>query len=78
MGEMIMDHVGSKSVRKFIEKYQPLIGLHGHIHESFASDKIGNTVVVNPGSEYMSGVLRGFIIDITPEGGLERYWKVEG
>ncbi|MHA1632659.1 MAG: metallophosphoesterase family protein [Candidatus Freyarchaeota archaeon] len=78
MGQLVMDHVGSKSVRKFMEKYQPLIGLHGHIHESFASDNIGNTVVVNPGSEYMSGVLRGFIIDITPEGGLERYWKVEG
>ena len=77
-GQVQMEHVGSKSVRKFMEKYQPLLGLHGHIHESFASDKIGNTVVVNPGSEYVSGVLRGFIIDITPEKGLERYWKVEG
>ena len=78
MGQVVMEHVGSKSVRKFIEKNQPLIGLHGHIHESYASDKIGRTLVVNPGSEYMSGILRGFIIDITPEGGLERYWKVEG
>ena len=78
MGQPVMIHVGSHSVRKFIEKYHPLIGLHGHIHESYASDKIKNTVVVNPGSEYMSGVLRGFIIDITPEKGLERYWKIEG
>jgi len=78
MGQPIMVHVGSKSIRKFIEKYQPLMGLHGHIHESYASDKIGKTIVVNPGSEYMSGILRGFIIDISPEEGLERYWKVEG
>ncbi len=78
MGQPVMVHVGSKSVRKFIEKYQPLIGLHGHIHESYAADKIKNTVVVNPGSEYMSGILRGFIIDISPEKGLERYWKIEG
>lgn len=77
-GTPIYEHVGSKSIRKFLEKYQPLMGLHGHIHESYASDKIGKTIVVNPGSEYMSGVLRGFIIDITPDGGLERYWKVEG
>ena len=78
MGSPVMIHVGSKSIRKFIEKYQPLIGLHGHIHESYASDKIKNTTVINPGSEYMSGILRGFIIDITPEKGLERWWKVEG
>ena len=78
MGSPVMIHVGSTSVRKFIEKYQPLIGLHGHIHESYASDKIKDTIVVNPGSEYMSGILRGFIIDITPEKGLERWWKVEG
>jgi len=77
-GTPVYEHVGSKSVRKFHEKFQPLMGLHGHIHESYASDKIGKTIVINPGSEYMSGVLRGFIIDITPDGGLERYWKVEG
>ncbi len=73
-----MEHVGSKSVRKFEEKYQPLMGLHGHIHESYASDKLGRTIVVNPGSEYGSGILRGFIIDMSPEKGLETYWKVEG
>ncbi len=78
MGSPVMVHVGSKSVRKFIEKYQPMIGLHGHIHESYASDKIKNTPVVNPGSEYMSGVLRGFIIDVSLDKGLERFWKIEG
>jgi len=78
LGEQIREHVGSKSVRKFIEKYQPLMGLHGHIHESYASEKIGKTVIVNPGSEYTEGILRGFIIDIDPAKGLEKYWKVEG
>ncbi len=78
LGQVQMEHVGSKSVRKFEEKYQALMGLHGHIHESYASDKIGKTVIVNPGSEYGSGILRGFIIDLSPEKGLETYWKVEG
>lgn len=51
------DHVGSSSVRDIIEKYQPLLGLHGHIHESAGVDKVGNTKVVNPGSEYRDGIL---------------------
>jgi len=76
-GSVVMAHCGSKAVRKAIEKYQPLIGLHGHIHESFASDKIKNTPVVNPGSEYSEGILRGFIVEFT-EDGLGNYWKVEG
>ena len=42
-------HVGSKSIRKFIEKYQPLVCFTGHIHEGRAVDRIGNTLVVNPG-----------------------------
>lgn len=51
------DHVGSSSIREMIEKYQPLLGLHGHIHESAGVDKVGNTKVVNPGSEYKDGIL---------------------
>lgn len=56
--------VGSTSVRKMIEKYQPLIGLHGHIHESRGETKIGRTICYNPGSEYGEGVLRGIIVNI--------------
>ncbi len=78
LGELVRVHVGSKAIRKFHEKHQPLLGLHGHIHESFASDKIGKTIVLNPGSEYTEGILRGFVIDIDPKEGLQRYWKVEG
>lgn len=76
-GAVQYEHVGSKAVRKVIEKYQPLIGLHGHIHESGGMDKIGKTIVVNPGSEYSEGVLKGYIIEID-QGRLINYWKVEG
>ncbi len=56
--------VGSKSVRAAIEKYQPLLSLHGHIHEARGFQKIGKTLAINPGSEYLEGILRGAIIDI--------------
>jgi Icc-related predicted phosphoesterase len=42
-------HVGSKAVRSFIEKYQPLICFTGHIHEGVGIDKIGKTRLANPG-----------------------------
>ena len=47
-------HVGSKAIKTFIETNQPLLTLHGHIHESpkvsgSFVDKIGETVSVNPG-----------------------------
>lgn len=70
-------HVGSRAVRKIIEKYKFLIGLHGHIHESGGMDRLGDTVVLNPGSEYSEGVLRGFIIELSNEK-LVNYWRVEG
>ena len=56
--------VGSTAVRSAIEKYQPLLGLHGHIHESRGVMKIGDTLCVNPGSEYGEGILRGAIINL--------------
>ena len=43
-------HVGSGKVREFIEKYQPDYCLCGHIHEGVGVDKIGATVVANPGA----------------------------
>lgn len=53
---------GSKAVLNAIKKYQPLLGLHGHIHESRGLQKIGRTVCINPGSEYTEGILRGAIV----------------
>jgi hypothetical protein len=58
------EHVGSKAVSEAIKKYQPFLGLHGHIHESRAAQKIGRTFCVNPGSEYGEGVLRGVLLTL--------------
>lgn len=43
-------HVGSPAVRSFIEKHQPLVVISGHIHESFAIDTLGSSLLINPGS----------------------------
>lgn len=64
-GEPEMAHVGSTAVREAIEKYQPLVSLHGHIHESKGYAKIGRTHCFNPGSEYTIGVLKGLVIDLS-------------
>ena len=61
-GEIVFTHVGSVSVRKIIEEFQPLVGLHGHVHESRGFDKIGRTMVFNPGSEYSEGILHSLYI----------------
>jgi len=62
-GQMIMKGAGSKSVRNAIEKYRPMLGLHGHIHESQSVAKIGRTTCINPGSEYGEGILRGCLVN---------------
>ncbi len=61
-GMVVYTHVGSFAVRKIIEKYQPLVGLHGHIHESRGFDRIGRTMVFNPGSEYDAGILHALYL----------------
>lgn len=60
-GEVEITSVGSTALRKAIEKYQPLLGLHGHIHESRGTCKIGRTLCINPGSEYQRGILNGVL-----------------
>lgn len=61
-GMPVFAPVGSKAVREIIEEYQPLIALHGHIHESPNVIKIGRTMCFNPGSEYWNGAMHGYII----------------
>jgi Icc-related predicted phosphoesterase len=63
-GRSVMVSVGSVAVREAIERYQPLLALVGHIHESRGIVKIGRTTVVNPGSEYGEGILRGVIVNV--------------
>lgn len=69
--------VGSTAVRKAIEKYQPLLGLHGHVHESKGSVKIGRTLCLNPGSSYTEGALSGYIINLD-KNGIRGYQPVQG
>ncbi len=62
-------HVGSKAVREFIEKEQPYLALHGHIHESPQMsgsfiDRIGKTTCINVGSSYPENKLNSIVIDI--------------
>jgi len=61
-GHTVMDPVGSSAVRQAIERYQPLLGAHGHIHESRGTARLGRTLCFNPGSEYSEGILRGALV----------------
>jgi Icc-related predicted phosphoesterase len=63
-GNVEMISAGSSACRAAIMKYQPMLGLHGHIHESKGIVKLGRTMCANPGSEYGEGILRGFLADL--------------
>ena len=76
-GQIVMHGAGSQSVRRAIETYQPMLGLHGHIHESQAVMKIGRTTCINPGSEYGEGFLRGCLINIS-DGNVESFQMTNG
>jgi hypothetical protein len=69
--------VGSTSVRDVIMKCQPLLGIHGHIHESKGIRKIGRTLCFNPGSMYDAGILVGTIINLE-KGKIKGYCSVSG
>jgi len=66
-GNPVTVGVGSSAVRQAIEKYKPLLGLHGHIHESRGVTNLGRTMCINPGSEYGEGILRGVIVNLTKD-----------
>jgi uncharacterized protein len=76
-GDVLRGPVGSIAVRRLIETYQPLLGVHGHIHESGGERTIGATICINPGSEANHGILRGYLVDVG-DGGVERVLRVEG
>jgi Icc-related predicted phosphoesterase len=63
-GEQVLVPVGSRAVRSLIERHQPLLGLHGHIHESRNAITIGRTLCLNPGSLYAEGVIDGVLVDL--------------
>jgi uncharacterized protein len=76
-GQARMSAVGSHAVRELIERVQPLLGLHGHIHESAGFRKLGRTLAINPGSDYGTGVLNGVLVTLDP-GKVKAYQFVRG
>jgi Icc-related predicted phosphoesterase len=76
-GDLLRGPVGSTGVRRAIETFKPVLGVHGHIHESGGERRIGDTVCVNAGSESSMGILRGYLIELS-ENGVERTLRVEG
>jgi Icc-related predicted phosphoesterase len=65
--QMEMIPVGSTGVRAAIERFQPLIGLHGHVHDSRGAKRIGRSMCFNPGSDYQHGVLRGLVVQLSDQ-----------
>ena len=63
-GQVVMKSAGSPAVRAFIEKVQPMLTLHGHIHESPGHVRIGRTLMINAGSEYAEGIMKAAIINL--------------
>jgi Icc-related predicted phosphoesterase len=55
-------------MRKVLEEYPPKLALHGHIHESTVVCNIKRTVCINPGSEYVKGIMHGCLVTLTPSG----------
>jgi Icc-related predicted phosphoesterase len=76
-GDILRGPVGSTAVRRLIERYQPLLAVHGHVHESGGERQIGATLCINPGSEANHGILRGYLVDVGAEG-IELVQRVEG
>jgi Icc-related predicted phosphoesterase len=76
-GDLMRGPVGSTGVLEAVQQVRPLLSVHGHIHESGGEKKIGTTLCVNPGSEAGSGIVRGYLIDVSADG-VERSFRVEG
>ncbi|HUA43567.1 MAG TPA: hypothetical protein VMA32_18480 [Streptosporangiaceae bacterium] len=78
-GGVVMKPVGSVAVRDAILKHQPLLSVHGHIHESRAIKKMNRTLAINPGSVYGDGILQGAVIDLdVKKAKVSRYLLVNG
>lgn len=76
-GGSVVASVGSSAVRDAILHHQPLLSLHGHIHESKAMQRLGRTVCINPGSAYQDWTLQGTIVDLDDDA-VSRYVLTNG
>jgi Icc-related predicted phosphoesterase len=63
-GQILMKPVGSPAVRRLIERVQPLVTLHGHIHEAPGHTRIGRSLCINSGSEYAEGIMKAAIVNL--------------
>ncbi len=64
LGQVKFAPAGSSAVRDFLVDRQPLLGLHGHIHEASGIRRIGRTIAINPGSDYSTGALNGALVTL--------------
>jgi Icc-related predicted phosphoesterase len=78
-GGAVMKPVGSTAVRDAIVKHQPMLSVHGHIHESRAIKRMGRTMAINPGSVYGDGVLQGAVLELdAKKAKVSKYLLVNG
>jgi uncharacterized protein len=77
-GTLTMTAVGSTAVRAVIERHQPALSLHGHIHESRGIARLGRTICLNTGSEYSEGVLHGAIVTLDKKKGVRSHTLASG
>ncbi|TMJ97646.1 MAG: metallophosphoesterase [Actinobacteria bacterium] len=70
--------VGSTAVRAAIEKHEPALSLHGHIHEARGTTRIGRTLSINPGSSYEQGDLLGAVVDLDGKKKVKRFLLTSG
>jgi uncharacterized protein len=78
-GGAVMKPVGSTAVRDAIVRCQPMLSVHGHIHESRGIKKMGRTLAINPGSVYGDGVLQGALLELdAKKGKVTKYLLVNG
>lgn len=79
LGGRAMRPVGSRAVRESIAEHQPLVSLHGHIHEGKGTQRLGKTLAINPGSAYEEGVLQGSIVELDDKRGkVKNYQLITG
>ena len=70
--------VGSTAVREAILQHQPLLSLHGHIHEGEGTARLGKTLCINAGSLYEQGTLQGAVIELDRRKGIKNYMLTTG
>src|SRR5207302_704254 len=77
-GGRALRHVGSTAVREAIDRHQPMLSLHGHIHEGKGITRLGKTLAINTGSAYEEGILMSAIVELDQKKGIKSYQLVNG